>query len=131
MKTESRSNALLVELLIVVVFFMLTTTVLLEVFAKASNFSTRSKLLTDSMVSAQNVADQLYAAEDPDALLESLGFEKSDENWVHTEETFRMEVRITPEADETGIFRRQEVRVIAADGKELYTLPCSRWEVLP
>ena len=69
MNSGSRGNALLVELLFVVMFFMLTTTVLLEVFAKASSFSNRSELLTNSMVRAQNTADQLYAAEDPEAYL--------------------------------------------------------------
>ena len=123
-------NALLVELLIVVMFFMLTTTVLLEVFAKANTFSERSELLTVSMVRAQNVAEQLYAAEDGEAYLEAQGFEKQEEGWVLSESGYDMTVVITPEEDETGVFRRQSVRV-TAKGEELYTLPCSRWEVKP
>ena len=130
MKSGSRSNALLVELLIVVMFFMLTTTVLLEVFAKASNLSTRSKLLTVSMVEAQNLADRLYAAEDADGLLQSLGFEKQGESWILEKEGYQLEAIITPEEDETGTFRRQLVKV-TAKGEELYSLPCSRWEVKP
>ena len=123
-------NALLVELLIVVMFFMLTTTVLLEVFAKANSFSERSELLTVSMVKAQNVAEQLYAVEDGEAYLEAQGFEKQEEGWVLSENGYDMTVVIEPEEDETGIFRRQSVQVTAR-GEELYTLPCSRWEVKP
>lgn len=130
MKSGSRGNALLVELLIVVMFFMLTTTVLLEVFAKASNFSSRSELLTISMVRAQNTADQLYAAEDPEAYLSAQGFEKTAEGWSLAEKNYVLNVTITPESDERGVFRRQEVRVTAGD-EVLYTLPCSRWEVKP
>lgn len=130
MKSGSRSNALLVELLIVVMFFMLTTTVLLEVFAKANSFSSRSELLTVSMVQAQNVADRLYAAENAEELLTSIGFTKSGEVWTLDEKNYRMEVLVTPEADETGVFRRQEVRVIS-NGELIYSLPCSRWEVNP
>lgn len=130
MKSGSRSNALLVELLIVVMFFMLTTTVLLEVFAKANQFSSRSELLTVSMVKAQNVADQLYAAEDAAELLRSLGFTEGENVWSLEENNYRMEVLVTPEADEAGVFRRQEVRVIS-DGEQIYSLPCSRWEVRP
>ena len=130
MKSGSRSNALLVELLIVVMFFMLTTTVLLEVFAKANQFSSRSELLTVSLVKAQNVADQLYAAEDAAELLRSLGFTEEENVWALEEKNYRMEVLVTPEADEAGVFRRQEVRVIS-EGEQIYSLPCSRWEVKP
>ena len=130
MKSGSRGNALLVELLFVVMFFMLTTTVLLEVFAKASNLSSRSELLTVSMVRAQNTADQLYAAEDPEAYLSAQGFEKNAEVWSLAENNYVLHVTITPESDETGVFRRQEVRVTAGD-EVLYSLPCPRWEVKP
>lgn len=130
MKSGSRSNALLVELLIVVMFFMLTTTVLLEVFAKANSFSSRSELLTVSMVEAQNLADQLYSAEDADALLQGKGFTAENGLWSKEEKTYRMEVMVKPEEDEIGIFRRQEVRVYS-NGEMIYSLPCSRWEVKP
>ena len=130
MNSGSRGNALLVELLFVVMFFMLTTTVLLEVFAKASSFSNRSELLTNSLVRAQNTADQLYAAEDPEAYLSAQGFEKTGEGWSLVQDNYVLNVTITQETDETGVFRRQEVRVTAGD-EELYTLPCSRWEVKP
>ena len=130
MKSGSRSNALLVELLIVVMFFMLTTTVLLEVFAKANSFSSRSELLTVSMVKAQNIADQLYATQDAEALLSAQGFSKDGNIWALEEKTYRMEVLITPEADDAGVFRRQEVRVIS-NGEQIYSLPCSRWEAKP
>ena len=130
MKSGSRSNALLVELLIVVMFFMLTTTVLLEVFAKANSFSSRSDLLTVSMVKAQNIADLLYKAEDADKLLTSMGFTAEENVWSIDENNYRMEVLVTPEIDETGVFRRQEVRVISK-GELIYSLPCSRWEVKP
>ena len=123
-------NALLVELLIVVMFFMLTTTVLLEVFTKADSFSARSELLTVSMVEAQNVADRLYASEDPEGLLKSLGDESRNGIWTLEKETYQMEAVISPEVEDSGTFRRQLVRVVSG-GEEIYSLPCSRWEVNP
>ena len=130
MNSSSHSNALLVELLIVVMFFLLTTTVLLEVFAKANQMSVRSEVITVSLVKAQNVADHLYSAEDADAVLESLGFAEEDGVWTMEENLYRIEAVVTPETDETGVFRRQEVRVIS-NGEQIYSLPCSRWEVEP
>lgn len=123
-------NALLVELLIVVMFFMLTTTVLLEVFTKADSFSARSELLTVSMVEAQNVADRLYASEDPEGLLKSLGYESRNGIWTLEKESYQMEAVISPEVEDSGTFRRQLIRVVS-DGEEIYSLPCSRWEVNP
>lgn len=123
-------NALLVELLIVVMFFMLTTTVLLEVFTKADNFSTKSELLTVSMVEAQNVADRLYASDDPEELLDSLGFEAQDGKWILEKDRYQMEADISAETEDAGVFRRQIIRV-TSNGEELYALPCSRWEVKP
>ncbi len=123
-------NALLVELLIVVMFFMLTTTVLLEVFTKADNFSTKSELLTVSMVEAQNVADRLYASDDPEELLDSLGFEAQDGKWILEKDSYQMEAVVTAETEDAGVFRRQIIRV-TSNGEELYALPCSRWEVKP
>ena len=130
MNSSSHSNALLVELLIVVMFFLLTTTTLLEVFAKAHEMSVRSEVLTVSLVKAQNTADRLYAADDTDAVLESLGFVKEDGIWTIEEELYKIEAVVTPETDEAGVFRRQEVRVIS-NGEQIYSLPCSRWEVEP
>ena len=130
MNSSSHSNALLVELLIVVMFFLLTTTTLLEVFAKAHEMSVRSEVLTVSLVKAQNTADRLYAADDTDAVLESLGFVKEDGIWTIEEELYKIEAVVTSETDEAGVFRRQEVRVIS-NGEQIYSLPCSRWEVEP
>ena len=126
MRSGNRSNALLVELLIVVMFFMLASTVLLQVFAAARNQSTRAELITRTLAEAQNIADRLYAADDPEELLNSLGFDQQSDLWLQQDETRQIEVQITDETDEYGTFRRQEVRV-TSDGKTLFTLPCSRW----
>ncbi len=84
MKTGNRSNALLVELMIVIMFFMLTTSVLLEVFAKARKMSARAELLTNSLVIAQNTADRLYAADDPEKTLTEMNFSKDgDLSLIH------------------------------------------------
>lgn len=130
MRSGGRGNALLVELMIVVMFFMLTTSVLLEIFAKSHQMSSRAELITESLVTAQNMADRLYSAEDPEALLAEMGFTRSEDRWSLPTENALFEVVSTPETGEAGTFRRQEVRVIT-DGEQLYALPCSRWEVLP
>lgn len=127
MRSGSRSSALLVELLIVIMFFMIACTILIRVFAEARRQSANAERLTVSLAEAQNVADRLYAAEDPGALLDSLGFIQQDGLWILEAADYRMEADISEEPEANGIWRRQEIRVTAEDGV-LFTLPCSTWK---
>ena len=125
MRSRPKSSALLMELLIVILFFMIASMILIRVFAAARLQSEKAEMITDSLSEAQNVADRLYVSEEPEILLESLGFSSQDGVWVRDSGKYRMEALIAEERDETGIFRRQEVRVISED-EMLFSLPCSR-----
>lgn len=127
MRSGSRSNALLVELLIVIMFFMIASTLLIRIFTGARRMSARAERITVSLAEAQNIADQLYAAEDAGSLLESLGFIRQETGWVLTADDYQMEAYVTEEQDDLGIFRHQEIRV-TEEGETLFTLPCSRWQ---
>ena len=132
MKTNHRSNALLVELLIVVMFFMLASTVLIQLFGAARNQSARAGLIARVTEEAQNVADRLYVAADPEEVLAALGFSGTDELWTKEDADSRTEVLLGEEEEEQGVLRRQEVRVLAADGEVLISLPSARYlEVTP
>ena len=132
MRSNNRSNALLVELLIVVLFFMLAATVLLQVFAAARNQSVEAEQIAGAAAEAQNVADQLYAAQDAEALLQSLGFSRSEALWVCDRVTHRFAVTVTEEPSAYGVMRRQSVRVYGPEDREWLCLPCSRYlEVCP
>lgn len=125
MRSRPKSSALLMELLIVILFFMIASMILIRVFAAARLQSEKAEMITDSLSEAQNVADRLYVSEEPEILLESLGFSSQDGVWVRDSGKYRMEALIAEEGDEAGIFRRQEVRVISED-EMLFSLPCSR-----
>lgn len=125
MRSRPKSSALLMELLIVILFFMIASMILIRVFAAARLQSEKAEMITDSLSEAQNVADRLYVSEEPEILLESLGFSSQNGVWVRDSGKYRMEALIAEERDEAGIFRRQEVRVISED-EMLFSLPCSR-----
>ena len=125
MRSRPKSSALLMELLIVILFFMIASMILIRVFAAARLQSEKAEMITDSLSEAQNVADRLYVSEEPEILLESLGFSSQDGVWVRDSGKYRMEALIAEERDEAGFFRRQEVRVISED-EMLFSLPCSR-----
>ena len=132
MKARNRSNALLLELLIVVAFFMLASMTLLQVFSAARQQSARAEQLSEAAAEAQNIADRLYAAQDGEALLESLGFEQQDVDWKRAEGDFEVTVTRSLENEEQGTLVRQTVRVTDASGNVLIELPCSCWrEVAP
>lgn len=127
MKGGNRSNALLVELLIVVLFFMLASTVLMQVFAGASDQGFRAGYTTRALNTAQNVADQLYAAADTEAALADMGFTRADKTWTRDDDDFTLVVTSAEEERAQGTWRSQMVEVRIA-GEPLLTLPCSRYE---
>ena len=62
-------NALLVEILMAVLFFALSATVILQAFASSHDMGNRSNLAAAALNRGQNLAEQLYAADDMEALL--------------------------------------------------------------
>ncbi len=127
MKTGNRSSTLLTEVLIVVMFFLLSTTVLVQIFAAARRESTRAEQTAVAVAEAQNVADRLYHADDPEAELQDLGFEPSDEGWQRAYDLFVLEAGSRIEGEGAGTLRIQQVTAISQEGEKLVTLPCSRW----
>lgn len=127
MRKRSQGNALLVELLIVVLFFMLASTVLLRVFAAAHEQGKKAQRYNDALTAAQNAADRLYAADDPEEALREMGFAAENEIWKLMQGSYTLEAEVAREPLQAGILRRQEVRAVTEDGR-LVTLPCSRYE---
>ena len=126
MKNRSRANALLVELLLVIFFFMISAAILVQVFADAKLKSRTAKATNASMLEAQNIAEDLYAAEDPDAVLKSYGFTAEDGGWVLEQDGYLLKVTLQEEATETGELRTYEIAGVK-DGETLLTLPSTRF----
>ena len=82
MRKRNRSDLLLVEILIAVFFFMLSLTALVQVFAASRNMTVKAQARTQAIAQAQNVADSLTGSEDPNAVLEELGFKSSHGIWT-------------------------------------------------
>ena len=127
MRSENRSNALLVELMIVILFFMLAATVLVQVFGKAHSMSARSETIAEALLDAQNVADTLYAAPDGDAALTALGFQREAEGWRLDAGGYQLSVTGAREETSGGALLTRVVRALS-EGEELFALPVSRYE---
>ena len=120
MKTNNRSNALLMELLIVIGVFMLAAALLMRLFAG---------IHAVVLPAAQSQADRLYAAEEPEEALRQMGYVQADSGWVCQGEGYISTV--TLRLGENG-WMDQELTVRDGGGEVLLTLPCSRWrEVQP
>ncbi len=133
MKEGSRANALLVELLLVIFFFMLAASVLVQVFADAKLKSRTAHATNASMLEAQNVAEDLYASDDPETVLSSYGFESRDGVWVLGKEGYELRVTMRSEETDSGLLRTYDVSGVEGD-KTLLTLPSTRFipkEVTP
>jgi len=120
-------NALLVEILMAVLFFALSAAVILQVFATAHDMGNRSDLQTAALNRAQNLSEQLYAADDMEAMLADARFESCGEGcWHLSEEMFTLLVRTGEEPAPAGTLLTATVSV-AREDEILVELPCSRY----
>lgn len=133
MGKQNQLRTLLVEILIVVLFFALSATTLLEVFVGARNQSVRAEITNEALFDAQNLADQLYSAQDAEALLAGKGFTREQDAWRLKKGAYDLTVTLTEERLPGGVLRG--ARVCAQyGGQTLLTLPGARYmpeEVTP
>ena len=152
MKKHSAANVLLIELLTVILFFMLGSVILIQVFGKSHELSVRSRIEIDALNDAQNVADSLYAARDPEECLTRLGFTGTGEagaqgtgaeeaasgetgtgeerEWLLIKEDYTVRVRCSTLPAGSGTLLQMEVACVREDKgeeKELIVLPCSKY----
>ena len=126
MKSGSRANALLVELLIVIFFFMLTSMILVQLFADAKTKSVTARATNSAMLETQNIAEELYAAEDPDGFLSGMGFTGEEGKWVLTRNDYVLCVTPREEKTDGGVLKTWEISATRNE-KVLITLPSTRY----
>ena len=127
MKSNSRSNALLVELLIVVMFFMLASTVLLQIFSTARNQSALSSSLIQALNAAQDMADRLYAAEDAESALKEMGCSQEEGLWRLPGQDYDLTIAVSSEEQPFGELHRYRVQAVR-NGETLVDLPAARYQ---
>ncbi len=126
MKEGGRANALLVELLLVIFFFMISAAILVQVFADAKLKSRTAHATNASMLEAQNIAEDLYATEDPDAVLASYGFKAEGDGWVLEKDGYLLKITASNEETDSGLLRTYNISGIEGE-KTLLTLPSTRY----
>ena len=129
MKQRSRANALLIELVLVIFFFMLGSTVLVRLFADARHRTIQARATNVSIAAAQNIAEELYGAEDPEGWLAANGFtaaEGAENTWTLAEKEYTLYVTETSEETKGGTIRTFTISSVG-DGKQLFTMPSTRY----
>ena len=126
MREGGRANALLVELLLVIFFFMIAAAVLAQVYADAKLKSRTAQATNAAMLESQNIAEDLYGTDDPEAVLAEYGFTGRDGVWVLEKKGYILQVTPKSEETEAGTLRTYEVAGIEGD-KTLITLPSTRY----
>ena len=136
MGSRNRSNVLLVEILIAVLFFMLSATVLVQVFAAARNMTVRAGVETQALAEAQNVAEALYAADDPEAALEAMQFKLYHGAWSRSDGDITLYVESEENPTDAGaiwsgtvraFYHSRNLNLARQEDDELFALPCARY----
>ena len=84
-------------------------------------------MLAAATVQAQNIAEQLYAADDREALLPALGFSEQEDGWLLAGDDYTIRVVLSEEERAGGTLHLDRVRIEAGE-ETLLTLPCVRYE---
>ena len=126
MKNRSRSNTLLIELLLVIFFFMCSAAILVQVFANAKIKCRAAQAINDSMLDAENIAEDLYNTDDPDTVLADYGFTAEDGSWELQKDGYLLKVALKTEETESGTLRSYEVTGVQGE-RTLITLPSTRF----
>ena len=126
MNRNRNQNVLLVEIMIAVLFFALSATVILETYAAARQFADRSQTETGALIEAQNLAEQLYASDDPEAILRQTGFENSENGWVLQRDEYRIELVLEQEQTSVGTIFGAKITAFSGE-KTIVELPVARY----
>lgn len=126
MNKSRNQNALLIEIMIAVLFFALCATVLVETFMAAHEQGRHAGLDSRALVEAQDVAEQLYAAADAEALLTEAGFTRVDGVWARLNGEACLTVTLAREDTAAGVLHTAEVAASRGDTL-IVTLPVARY----
>lgn len=138
MRTQTRVNILLVELLFAVLFFMLGATVLMRIFGESYLEGTGALLLTEAAGEAQNTADLLAASGDflseagklfPDG--DQAAASPGDDGSVNMARDcggYRLLISFREETLDKGTIYRADLQAEAEDGTVLINLPVVKYE---
>lgn len=119
-------NALLVEILMAVLFFALAAVVILELFATGHSLSARADAMGRAVNHAQQISEQLYAAEDMTQALLRNGFEPAQESWRLESEGYALQARVSTEETDGGALHAAQITILV-EGEEEISLPCARY----
>ncbi len=126
MNGSGSQRTLLVEIMVAVLFFALCATVLMRTFAAAYAYSDRAGVESEALLAAQDLAESLYAAEDPEALLTEGGFTEADGCWRREGAAYALEVELAEEDAPAGTLRLAQVRALRGE-TTVASLPCARY----
>lgn len=126
MKTGSRTNILLVELLIAILFFMLSATSLIEVYGKTHEKSTVGESCAVTLDEARELAEVLYASDNPAGELTARGFSENGAEYISQRTLNTIRATVSNEETGGGNLRRVMIAVLI-DDDVLYELNCTRY----
>lgn len=125
MKTK-HMNALLMEIMMAVLFFALCAAVILELFSVSHSLNQNAEAVSSAANLAQNLSQQIYAADDVNALLSENGFVFDGEVWWADVQDCTLQVATESSALPAGEMLRAQLTVLQ-DGEEMVSLPCARY----
>lgn len=126
-----RSAAFYVECLLLTVFLLAMSTVLVQLFSAARAQALEARRLTDAQRLAQNMSEEFYAAESPEAFLRFPGLDGAAGGTVErtgpSGESYRLDLALTEQPQAAGRTVTLRLAVCAASGQEICSFDFVRY----
>jgi len=126
MREGHRGNALLLELLLVIFFFMIGSMTLVQLFGNARQKSAYAEATNQAIMHAQNIAEEIYRSENPEAILPDLGFTETDNGWELKTDLYTLRASSRTEKTESGVLRAWDITGVHME-HILFTLPSAKY----
>lgn len=125
-------NVLLIELIIVIFFFSLSAVVTLQAFVRAYEETLQSRQYTRALTIAQDWAELLFAADDPEATLLQAGWHATTGGYETQQEDYHLSVSLEQSQQDAGVTRRMRVTVVPPgwddeQENQVISLPVARY----
>ncbi len=126
MREGGRANTLLVELLLVIFFFMICAAVLSQIYADGKLKSRTAEATNAIMLEAQNLSEEIYGSDDPEAVLSAYGFTESEDGYVLERERYTL--RVKKETEQTEVGALCTYQIVGTEGdKVLMSIPSTKY----
>lgn len=136
MKRNHEAQMPLLEIIMVTGIFIVISGFLLQMFVSANKLEQNAKVLSQAVLCAENIAEEIKASKNLSSAMESLSMEQTESTYQGTVDSLSVIITWTKAADAEAeelsgsLVREALIRIEDKNGQEIFELPVTWQETL-